>query len=155
MYRDSAHRNNWLSHEECSDLHTGAIISEWLHLRLEPSTIRLGLFMSLRDTWVGQLRDNHDYPQHVLVAAAYTRYGLCPETPWESKAKIAKVFGVDASTLRRRCRGVSQPRSKARQKQQLLTAGEEEAVVDWCKRMSDFFFPVTMLMLISMAVAIL
>jgi len=75
--------------------------------------------------------------------------------PGESKAKIAKVFGVDASTLRRRCRGVSQTRSKARQKQQLLTAGEEEAVVDWCKRMSDFFFPVTMLMLVSMAVAIL
>jgi len=28
-------------------------------------------------------------------------------------------------------------------------------MVDWCRRMSDFFFPVTMLILVSMAVAIL
>ena len=75
--------------------------------------------------------------------------------PNESKAKIAKAYGVNGWTLRHRCRGETQPRSKARQKQQLLTAGEEDAVVDWCKRMSDFFFPVTMLMLESMAVAIL
>jgi len=39
--------------------------------------------------------------------------------------------------------------------QQLLSTGEEEAIVDWCRRMSDFFSLVTMLMLVSMAVAIL
>lgn len=75
--------------------------------------------------------------------------------PSESKAKVAKAFGVKAGTLRKRCRGITQPRSIAYRKQQLLTAGEEEAVVDWCRRMSDYFFPVTMLMLVSMAVAIL
>ncbi|KAF8436981.1 hypothetical protein BGX38DRAFT_1274280 [Terfezia claveryi] len=53
----------------------------------------------------------------------------------ESKAKIAKAYGVNASTLRRRCRGI--------------------AIVGWCRRMSHLFFPVTMEMLVSIAVAIL
>ena len=46
--------------------------------------------------------------------------------PDESKAKVAKTFGVDAVTLRRRCKG----KAIARQEQQLLTAGEEDAVAD-------------------------
>jgi len=77
--------------------------------------------------------------------------------PGETKAKKAKAYGVNAITLRKRCRGITQPRSMARQEQQLLTAGEEKAVVHWCwcGRMSDPYFPVTLLMLISMTVAIL
>ena len=55
--------------------------------------------------------------------------------PNESKAKVA--FGVNSTTLRRRCKGTQVSKSKARQAQQLLTAGEEEAVVDWCGRMCD------------------
>ncbi|KAF8427082.1 hypothetical protein EV426DRAFT_686746 [Tirmania nivea] len=61
--------------------------------------------------------------------------------PKESKAKLAKAFGVNPTTLRRGCQGVQALRSKARQSQQLLTAGEEEAGVDWCGRMSDLYFP--------------
>lgn len=53
--------------------------------------------------------------------------------PKESKAKVARAFGVNPTTLRRGCKGTQAPRSKARQAQQLLTAGEEEAVVDWWK----------------------
>ena len=75
--------------------------------------------------------------------------------PKESKAKVAKAYGVNATTLRRRCKGSQVPRSKARRKQQLLTGGEEDAVVDWCGRMADMGFPVTVRMLLSMAVAIL
>lgn len=69
MYRDSSHRNNWRASPECSDLHHGAIFSEWLHMRLPPTTIRLGLFMSLQSTWVGAQNPQHQYPQHVWVAA--------------------------------------------------------------------------------------
>ncbi|RPB18134.1 hypothetical protein L211DRAFT_854417 [Terfezia boudieri ATCC MYA-4762] len=68
MYRDSAHRNNWLAYQECSDLHTSAIFSDWLKFRVDPTSIRLGLFMSLQYTWVGNQRVNHDYPQHVWAA---------------------------------------------------------------------------------------
>lgn len=75
--------------------------------------------------------------------------------PEESKAKVAKAFGVNSTTLRRRCKGTQTARSKARQEQQLLTAGEEEAIVDWCGRMSDLYFPVTLLMLMTMAIRIL
>lgn len=49
--------------------------------------------------------------------------------PDESKAKIAKAFGVKANTLRWRCRG-GVSRSVSRREQQLLTKGEEDAVVD-------------------------
>ena len=73
--------------------------------------------------------------------------------PDESKAKVAKTFGVDAVTLRRRCKGTPS-KAIARQEQQLLTTGEEDAVADWRRRMSDRYFQVTMLMLVSMAVAI-
>ena len=57
--------------------------------------------------------------------------------PNESKVKIAKSYGVKVSTLRGRCKGTTTARSIARQEQQLLTAGEEDAIVDWCRRMSD------------------
>jgi len=43
MYRDSL-RNNWRATPECSDLHTGAIFTEWLHMRLQSQIIRLVLF---------------------------------------------------------------------------------------------------------------
>jgi len=83
-------------------------------------------------------------------AVDYTR-----KHPEEFKAKVAKAFGVNATTLWRRCKGIQTTRSKARQGQQLLTVGEEEAVVDWCGRMSDLYFPVTLLMLVSIAIRIL
>ena len=57
--------------------------------------------------------------------------------PTESKVKIAKMYGVKVSTLRDRCKGTSTSRAIARQEQQLLTAGEEDAIVDWCRRMSN------------------
>lgn len=75
MYRDSSHRNNWLATPECSDLHTGAIFTEWLHMRLQPQVIRLGLFMSLQYSWVGKQNENHQYPQHVWAAALRTTPG--------------------------------------------------------------------------------
>ena len=75
--------------------------------------------------------------------------------PKESKAKIAKAYGVNPTTLRRRCKCLQVSRSKARREQQLLTSGEEDAVVDWCGRMADMGFPVTVRMLLSMAVAVL
>ena len=75
--------------------------------------------------------------------------------PKELKAKVAKAYGVNAITLRHRCKGTQVPRSKARRKQQLLTESEEDAVVEWCGRMADMGFPVTVRMLLSMAVAIL
>ena len=40
----------------------------------------------------------------------------------------------------------------AHQEQQLLTTGEEDVVADWCRRMSDRYFPVTILMLVSIAI---
>ena len=73
----------------------------------------------------------------------------------ESKVKVAKASGVNATTLRWRCKGIQVPQSKARHKQQLLTGGEEDAVVDWCSRMADKSFPMTLHMLLSMAAAIL
>ena len=75
--------------------------------------------------------------------------------PSESKAKIAKTYVVNAVTLRRRCKGVNVARPKAHREQQLLTSGKEDAIVDWCGRMADMGFPVTVRMLLSMAVAIL
>ena len=57
--------------------------------------------------------------------------------PNESKVKIAKRYGVKVSTLCSRYKGTTTARSVAHQEQQLLTAGEEDAVVDWCRRMSD------------------
>lgn len=41
MYRDRSHRNNWLVTPQCSDLHAGAILSEWLHMWLQPMVISL------------------------------------------------------------------------------------------------------------------
>ena len=67
--------------------------------------------------------------------------------PDESKAKVAKTFGVSAVTLRRRCKGTPS-KAIARQEQQLLIAGEEDAVADWCRIISDRYFLVTMLMLV-------
>ena len=75
--------------------------------------------------------------------------------PSESKGKIAERYGVNAVTLRRRCRGVNIARSKAHREQQLVTKGEKDAIVNWCGRMADMGFPVTVQMLLSMAVAIL
>ena len=75
--------------------------------------------------------------------------------PSESKAKIADIYGVNAVTLRRRCKDVVVARPKAHREQQLLISGEEDAIADWCGRMADMGFPVTVRMLLSMAVAML
>ena len=75
--------------------------------------------------------------------------------PSESKAKIADMYGVNAVTLRRRCKGVNVARHKAHREQQLLTSGEEDAIADWCGRMADMGFPVIVRMLLSITVAIL
>ena len=90
------------------------------------------------------------YEKQLACAISYAS-----KHPKESKAKIAEVYGINATTLRRRCKGTQVSRSKARREQQLLTSGEEEAIVDWCSRMADMGFPVTVRMLLSMAVAIL
>ncbi|KAF8421182.1 hypothetical protein EV426DRAFT_706803 [Tirmania nivea] len=39
-------------------------------------------------------------------------------------------------TLRKRFRGITRPRSTAHQKEQLLNTGEEDAVAEWCGRMT-------------------
>ena len=90
------------------------------------------------------------YEKQLTRAIDYAR-----KHPTESKAKIAQTYGVNAITLRCRCKGTQVSRSKVRRDQQLLTSAEEDAVVDWCSRMSDMGFPVTVRMLLSMAVAIL
>ena len=31
MYRDGEHRAIWRAHEECADLHTGALFTDWVY----------------------------------------------------------------------------------------------------------------------------
>lgn len=68
MFRDSVQRNSWRNEPLCANLHSGAIFSEWLHMRVQPGNIRLGLFMSPEFSWVGNQTPDHQYPQHVWVA---------------------------------------------------------------------------------------
>ena len=68
MYRDSSHRNNWRTFQDCHDLHGGAIFSEWTHSRMNGATARLGLFMSLQQSWVGRQMLGHQYYHHVWAA---------------------------------------------------------------------------------------
>ena len=48
----------------------------------------------------------------------------------EVKAKVARAYNVNATTLDRRCKGLQVLRAKARREQQLLTEGEEDAIVE-------------------------
>ncbi|KAF8417915.1 hypothetical protein EV426DRAFT_720870 [Tirmania nivea] len=69
MYRDQSHKANWLVVPQCSDLHSGAKFTDWIHMPMGTAKIRIGLFMSLQSTWVGNQNPEHQYLQHVWVAA--------------------------------------------------------------------------------------
>ena len=71
------------------------------------------------------------------------------------KSTIAHQFNVNEVTLRRRVRHTQQPRDQAHEDQQLLSFGEENAIVDWCIKMADLGFPVHIPMLRAMAILIL
>ena len=68
--------------------------------------------------------------------------------PLESKSKIA--YDMGASKLNGDC----ESRAKARIAQQLLSAAEVSAIVYWCLKMADKGFPVSVLMLRSMAIIV-
>ncbi|KAF8466312.1 hypothetical protein BDZ91DRAFT_816025 [Kalaharituber pfeilii] len=75
--------------------------------------------------------------------------------PEDSIAKVVEYLFVNSDTLSRRLRGVQRSHAEAREKQQLLTKSEEEALVKWALTMSDLGFPVHLAMLRAMAVHIL
>lgn len=67
------------------------------------------------------------------------KYAL--EAPDVPTLRIAELFGVDRTTLRRRVLGTHQDRASAHRNQQLLTVGEERAIGDYIGMMADVGFP--------------
>ena len=67
------------------------------------------------------------------------KYAL--ESPDIPTIRIAELYGVDRSTLRRRVLGTHQNKSTASRKRQLLSPGEERAIGDYIGMMSDVGFP--------------
>lgn len=67
------------------------------------------------------------------------KYALnSPDTP---RVRIAELFGVDRSTLRRRVLGTHQYRPTAHRNEQLLSPGEEKAMGEYIGMMADVGFP--------------
>ena len=67
------------------------------------------------------------------------KYAL--ESPDVPTIRIAELYGVDRSTLRRRVLGTHQDSSIAHRKEQLLSPGEEKAVAEYIGIMADVGFP--------------
>ena len=53
-YRGQAHKENWLCTPSCWDFFTCAKFSDWLEMQLGSASIRIGLFMSMQESWVGK-----------------------------------------------------------------------------------------------------
>ena len=96
------------------------------------------------------LKDLQQHDSNIARAVDYVY-----KHPLESKSKIAHNMGVSYATLRRQLNGHCESRAKARIAQQLLSTAEESAIVDWCLKMADKGFPVSVLMLRSMAIIVL
>ena len=66
-------------------------------------------------------------------------------------ARIAALYGVNATTLRRRLAGKTQDYATAAQGKQLFTVGEERAIAEHIGMMADCGFPLTHKFLRQMA----
>ena len=67
------------------------------------------------------------------------KYAL--DSPDVPTIRIAELYGVVRSILRRRVLGTHQDSSTAHRKEQLLSPGEEKAVADYIGVMADVGFP--------------
>lgn len=68
MWRDGAHKRNWMVDENYQHTFGNcALFSDWVHAPMGTATIRIGLFMSHQETWVGKAQQTIDL--HVWVAA--------------------------------------------------------------------------------------
>jgi len=68
-YRDQSHKLNWLATPSCSDFWTMAKFSDWLQMPLRTAKVRLGLFITIQESWVGRQNPQHKYNYHVWCAA--------------------------------------------------------------------------------------
>ncbi|RPB25232.1 hypothetical protein L211DRAFT_105094 [Terfezia boudieri ATCC MYA-4762] len=68
-YRDQAHKDNWTSTPSCWDFWKIAKFGDWLKMKIGTATIRMGLFMSMQETWVGRQNPEHKYKYHIWCAA--------------------------------------------------------------------------------------
>lgn len=64
-YRDQRHKENWLNIPSCWDFWTMTKFSDWLEMPLGTATIRIGLLISMRESWVGRQNPEHKYDYHV------------------------------------------------------------------------------------------
>ena len=89
-------------------------------------------------------------PDDMTAAVAFAK-----KHPEILKSKIAVKYGVNMTTLKRRCLGTQKTAVEGHRFQQLFTKGEEDAIRNWCMTMSDAGFPVTHDILLNMAQSIL
>ena len=82
----------------------------------------------------------------LLEAVQYAKENL--DTPL---TRIATLYGVNLSTLRRRKLGLSLPHSKAHRDEQLFSPGEEKAITQHCLKMADHNFPISHTLLRNLA----
>jgi hypothetical protein len=68
-YRDQAHKENWLASDANWDFWTMGKFSDWLGMPLGTATIRIGLFISMQESWVGRQNPHEKYKYHVWCAA--------------------------------------------------------------------------------------
>ena len=86
----------------------------------------------------------------LLKAVQYAKKN--PDTPL---TRIATLYEVNLSTLRRRKLGLSLPHSKAHRDEQLFSPGEEKAIAQHCLMMADHNFPISHALLRNLAQDIL
>ena len=87
-----------------------------------------------------------DYEHRLNQAIDFAR-----KHPNEPKAPIARQYGVDPETLRRRLNGTQKVRQEAHVYRQHLTPSQEIAVGEWAGHMNTLGFPVSHSMLRTMA----
>ena len=85
-----------------------------------------------------------------LKAVQYSK-----NNPDISLPRIAALYNVNLSTLRRRKLGLTLPPSKAHREEQLFSPGEERAIVNHCITMADLNFPLSYDILYKLAQDIL
>ena len=79
-----------------------------------------------------------DYENKLQQAIRHAR-----RDPELKAARIAALYGVNATTLRRRIAGKTRDYATAAREKQLFTVGEEKAIAEHIGTMADCGFPLT------------